>query len=114
MGSLIPFPLLCSSSFQLQDKVQDQQSAEPTPAVSFCVQKQNQDQVGQLPWGGSSSSPSQTYDTNIARTLWLRSDKSEHSGYASETAHLVSKNLIIISEDKVEEQAGFGLFDGRK
>lgn len=66
MGSLIPFPLLCSSSLQLQNKVQDQQSAEPAPAVYFCVQKHNQDQVGQLPWGGS---PSQTYDTNIARTL---------------------------------------------
>lgn len=33
----------------------------------------------------------------------------------SEIAHPVSKKLITISEDKVEEQAGFGLeFDGRK
>lgn len=103
-----------SSILQLQDKVQDQQPAEPAPASYFCVQKQDLDQVGQLPWGGSSASPLQTYATNIACTLSLRFVNSKDSGYLSENAHLVSKNLLTISEGKAEEQAGFGLFDRRK
>ena len=104
-----------SSILQLQDKVQDQQEfAEPAPAAYFCVQKQDLDQVRQLPWGGSSASPSPTYTTNIARTLSLRSVHSEDSGYASGNAHPVSEDLLTISEVKVKEQAGFGLFDGRK
>lgn len=103
-----------SSILQLQDKVQDQQSAEPAPASYFCVQKQDLDQVGQLPWGGSSASPLQTCATKIARTLSLRSVNSEDSGYASENAHSLSKNLLTISEGEGEDQTGFGLFDGRK
>lgn len=103
-----------SSILQLQDKVQDQQSAEPAPASYFCVKKQNLDQVGQLPWGGSSASPIQTRATKIGRTLSLRSVTSEDSGYASENAHPLSNNLLTISEGEVEQQAGFGLFDGRK
>ena len=103
-----------SSILQLQDKVQDQQPAEPAPASYFCVQKQDLDQVGQLPWGGSSASPLQTYATNIACTLSLRFVNSKDSGYLSENAHLVPKNLLTVSEGKAEEQAGFGLFDRRK
>lgn len=103
-----------SSILQLQDKVQDQQSAEPAPASYFCIQKQDLDQVGQLPWGGSSASQLQIYITNIARALSLRSVNSEDSGYTSENAHPVSKNLLTISEGEAEEQAGFGLFDRRK
>ena len=101
-----------SSILQLQDKVQDQQSAEPAPASYFCVQKQDLDQVRQLPWGGSS--PLQTYATNIARMLSLRSFQSDDSGYTSENANPLSKNLRTISEGEAEEQAGFGLLDGRK
>lgn len=78
------------------------------------MQKQDLDQVGQLPWGGSSASPLQTYATNIARTLSLRSVHSEDSGYSSENTHPLSKNLHTISEGEAEGQAEFGLFDGRK
>ena len=104
-----------SSILQLQDKVQDQrESAEPAPATYFCVQKQDLDQVLPLPWGGSSASPSQPYATNISRSLSLRSVHSEDSGYASGKAHTVSEGLLTVSEDKVEDQAGFSLYDGRK
>ena len=106
---------LTSSILQLQDKVQDQQeSAKPAPAAYFCVQKQDLDQVRQLPWGGSSASPSQTYATDIARSLSVRSVYSKNSSYFSGNAHPVSECPPTISKDKVEEQAGFGLFGGRK
>lgn len=104
-----------SSILQLQDKVQDQQeSAEPAPAAYFCVQKQDLDEARQLPWGGSSASPSQTYATDIARSLSVRSVHSEDSGYSSGNTHSVSEGPPTISEDKVDEQAGFRSFDGRR
>ena len=96
------------SILQLQEKVRDQQSAEPAPAAYFCVQKQDLDHVSQLPWGGSSASSLQIYATSVARTLSLRSVNSEDSGYASENAHHVSKDLLTISKDKIEEQVGYG------
>lgn len=94
-----------SSILQLQDKVQDQQLAEPAPAAYFCVQKHDLIQVEQLPWGGSSTSPFQTHATNIARSLSLRSFNSNDSGYLSENAHPVSKNLYYISEDNWREKS---------
>ena len=104
-----------SSILQLEDKVQDQRdSAETAPATYFCVQKRNLDHALPLPWGGSSASASQTYATNIARSLSLRSVHSEDSGYASGNAHPVSENLLTISEDNVEHRTGLGLRGGRK
>ena len=114
MTLLIPFLLLALSFSSKTRSSWDQQSAEPAPAAYFCVQKQDLDQVSQLPWGGSSASSLQVYATNVARTLSLRSVNSEDSGYASGNAHLVSKDLLTISEDKIEEQLGFSLLDGRK
>lgn len=66
------------------------------------------------PWGGSLASPFKTCATKIACTLSLRSVNSEDSGCVSENAYPLSKNLLTISEGEVEDQAEFGLFDGRK
>lgn len=102
-----------SSILQLEDKVQDQQFAEPAPPAYFCVQKRDLAQVENLPWGGSSAPPSQPYATNIARSLSSRSVNSNDYGYSSENVHHVSKKLHYISVDKVEESAGFGLQDSK-
>lgn len=47
-------------------------------------------------------------------SLSLRSVNSNDSVYLSEKAHSVSKNLYYLSEGKVGEPAGFGLYDGQK
>lgn len=80
----LTYPFSPSGSIlQLQDQVQDQQSAGPAPAAYFCVQKQDLDQVSQSPWGGSSAPSSQVKAKNDACTLSLRSVNSEDSGHAS-------------------------------
>lgn len=102
------------SILQLEDKVQDQQSADPGPAAYFCVEKHDLDQVSQLPWGGSSAPLPQMNATNDTRALSLHSVNSEDSKYASRDAHIVSKRLPTISDVKAGEQVGFGILNQRK
>lgn len=52
--------------------------------------------------------------TDIALSLSVRSVHSKHSSYSSGNSHPVSEGPPTISEDKIDEQAGFRLFDGRK
>ena len=51
---------------------------------------------------------------NRNRTLSLCSVSSEDSGYLSSDAHSVSKNLVAISEDRIDKQAEFGLLNELK
>ena len=104
-----------SAILQLQDKVQDQQkSAELASPAYFYVQKQDIGLVSHLPWGGSAALPSPEYAKKVARTLSLRSNSSEDSGYASGDANPVSENLAAISEDETQEQSRFGSVNGPK
>lgn len=113
MAGIIPF-LRLALSFSSKTRQDQQKSAELASRAYFYVQKQDIGQVSHLPWGGSAALPSSGYAKKFARTLSLRSNSSEDSGYASGDANPVSENLAAISEDEIQEQSRFGSLNGPK